>query len=241
MFTRLPRHLFLTLIILSSAAAAQDAATREMPRRMHVVRASGEATVTAKPDQAEISIAVVTQAPVAQTASEQNAAESSRVLEAVKRQVGSNGQVRTTGYSINPEYAYSEGHTPKVTAYTATNTILATITELSLAGKIIDAASGAGANRINGISFSVKNDESVRAEALTEATKKARSNAEAIARALNLRVIGVLEAESTQPATIRPVMMQAGAMAKMQTAAPTPIEPGNIDVHASVTVVLEVQ
>lgn len=236
-----PKLLF-ALILLPFLVAAQDTAGREAARnRVHVVRASGEATVTAKPDQAEISISVFNQAPNAQMVSEQNAAEAARVLEAVKGQLGSGGQVKTGGYSISPEYQYPDRQAPKVTGYNATNTIRVTLNDLALIGKVIDVATASGANRIEGISFTLKNDEAVRAEALAEAAGKARSNAEAIARALNVKVVGLFEAESTQPATIRPMVMRAAAMEKLPPSVPTPIEPGTIDIHATVTVALEVQ
>ncbi len=236
-----PKLLF-AIVLLPFFVGAQDTAEREAAHnRVHVVRASGEATVTAKPDQAEISIAVFNQAPNAQMASEQNAAEAARVLEAVKRQFRSVGQVKTGGYSISPEYQYPDRQAPKVTGYTATNTIRVNLNDLALIGKVIDAATASGANRIEGISFTLKNDEAVRSEALAEAASKARANAEAIARALNLRVIGVVEAESTQPATIRPIMMRAEAMEKAPPNVPTPVEPGTIDIHATVQVSLEVQ
>ena len=71
---------------------------------------------------------------------------------------------------------------------------------------------------------------------------KARSAAEAIAKALNLRITSVLEADTTEAPVVRP-MYKAFAMAgNMQEAhAPTPIEAGDIDVRASLTVTFEVQ
>ena len=50
--------------------------------------------------------------------------------------------------------------------------------------KILDAAAAAGANNINGISFSLRDDQPARSEALAHAAVKARESAEAIAKAL---------------------------------------------------------
>lgn len=207
----------------------------------HVVRASGEATVTVKPDQAQISIGVVTDAHTAEDASAQNARQTSAALSAIKSSLAEHGNVKTTGYSISPQYDYSAGHAPRLTGYQARNTVLVTLDDLSLTGKVVDAATGSGANNIEGISFSLRDDSTVRAEALAQAATKARGNAEAIAKALGLHVTGVLRADTEQAPIVRPLPMATfTAMAKAERA-PTPVEPGTLDVHATVIVTLQVE
>jgi uncharacterized protein len=233
---KLPRVMIL-LVACSLAAAAQD-----QPSRVHSIRASGEATIHAKPDRAQISIGVVTQAPTAQAAASQNATQTSAVLDALKRSLGTNGEIKTSGYSISPQYQYVSGRPPKITGYQASNSVLTTLNDLSLTGKVIDAANEAGANDVTGISFSLRDDNAIRAQALAEAALKARSAAEAIAKALNVHITAVLEADTTEAPIVRPMnkgfaMMAEGAAPR----APTPIEPGDLDVHASVTVTFEVQ
>ena len=112
----------LTVSLLASgrlAAAAQDSAAK-----VHFIRASGEATVRAKPDRAQISIGVVTQAPTAQTASAQNATQTCGRTGRMKRGLGSSGEIKTSGYSISPQYQYTNGRPPKITGYQASNTVL---------------------------------------------------------------------------------------------------------------------
>jgi uncharacterized protein YggE len=229
-----------TVLLLASgclAAAAQDSAAK-----VHFIRASGEATVRAKPDRAQISIGVVTQAPTAQAASAQNATQTSAVLDAVKRGLGSNGEIKTSGYALSPQYQYTNGRPPKITGYQASNTVLTTVNDLSLTGKVIDAANEAGANEITGISFSLRDDNAIRAQALAEAAVKARSAAEAIAKALNVHITAVLDADTTEAPVVRPMNKAFAMMSEVAAPrAPTPIEPGDLDVHASVTVRFEVQ
>ncbi len=229
------RDLLCTFLLLASAMPAQDTS-----KLAHVVRASGEATVTAKPDRAQITIGVLTQAASAQLASSQNASQTTAVLDALRRSLGASGQLKTSGYSISPDYQYSkDGSASKVIGYQASNAVLVTVDDLSLVGKIIDAATGAGANNINGIEFTLRNDEAVRAQALAEAAAKARANAEAIAKALNLQVVGIVNAEATEPPVMRPLFAQAKVGAQLN--APTPIETGTLDIHASVVVSLQIQ
>lgn len=203
------------------------------------IRASGEATITAQPDQAQVSIGVVTQAATAEEASSQNAATTTRVLDAVKRVIKSKGELKTTGYSVMPTYKYANNTSPTITGYEANNTVQVTIDDLSLVGKVLDTASNAGSNRITGVQFMLRDDSPVRARALAEAAAKARANGEAIANALHLHVVGVTEADSSENAPVHPISAPMIRMSAM--AVSTPIESDTaVNVHASVTVTLAV-
>jgi hypothetical protein len=228
------QQLLVLLLLLTSMDMAQ-----EIPK-VHFVRATGEATVTARPDRAQISIGVMTQSSTAQAAASANATQTTQVIDAIKRTLGQGGELKTEGYSISPQYQYTQGRTPKITGYQASNTVLIIVNELSLLGKVIDAASDSGANNINGVAFSLKDESPVRNQALAEAAVKARAAAESIAKALNTHVVGVLQAETSESPTFRPMNRSFAAMAPQQ-GAPTPIEAGDLDIHASVTVTLEVQ
>lgn len=228
------------LLLMNCALMAQDTAAL----LAHTVRASGEATVTAKPDQARVTVGVSTHAATAQAAAAQNATETTQVLDTVKRALGSNGEIKTTGYSIAPEYQYSKNGGPsKIADYRANNFVIVTINDLAMIGKVIDAATEGGANVINGISFTLRNDAEVRAQALAEASAQARSNAEAIAKALNLPVTGILEAHTLQAAAIQPVMFntEVAASSAQSLQLATPIQPGNLEVRATVIVTLAIR
>ena len=228
--------------MLSAAAvmpmmlAAQDVSTH--PQRQ-LVRASGTAVLNAKPDQARISIGVTTQAPTAQDAVAQNAVRTTAVLNQLKSSLGGKGEIKTSNYSVSPQFRYpKEGGNPTITGYAANNTVEVVVNDLSLVGKLIDEGTRSGANSINNIAFTLRDDTTVLAQAIGQATRKARANAEAIAAALGVQVVGVAEAETVDfSAPIRP-MHDMAMMAK--AAVPTPVEAGDLDVTARVTVALEV-
>ena len=227
------RFLLSFLVCCCVSAAEQPGKTAA-----HTVQATGEATVSAQPDRAEISVAVSTTAPTAEAAASQNATQTSQVLDALKRTLEAGGSLKTTGYSINPEYAYEQGRSPRLTGYHANNSVLVTVDNLALVGKVIDTATRSGANSIAGISFTLRDDRAVRSRALAEAAANAHENAETIAKALNVRVTGVLEAQTANVPIVRPLpMMQM----KMAAQVATPVETGTLDIHASVVVTLEVQ
>ena len=67
----------------------------------------------------------------------------------------------------------------------------------------------------------LRDDSAVRARALAEAAMRARANGEAIAKALNLHVTGVVEAEVSNLSPPRRIMPMA-RMSVMAAAASTP-------------------
>jgi uncharacterized protein YggE len=226
-----------TLLLAGGVLAAQSGGA---PQRQ-TVRTTGEALVTARPDRAVIDIGVVTQATTAEAAASQNASQVTTVLAKLKSAAGSAGEVKTISYSVSPNYRYPrEGGQPTITGYTATNTVQVTINDLALVGKIVDAATQSGANSVQRLQFSLRDDQAVRALALQQAALQARASAEALAGSLKLRVLRVLSVEEASPPIVRPMMEMARAAA-MSAPTPTPVETGSIDVRATVHLTVEVE
>jgi uncharacterized protein len=229
----------LTAVLGLAALATCSAAAQPVPAS---VRAAAEATVTATPDRARIHIGVVTQAPTAQAAAAENAKRLDGVLAALRQAMGPDGAIRTIGYSVNPNMRYPrEGGSPTITGYTATNTVEVTVDDLKNVPRVIDTATQFGANTVQSLRFMLRDERPVRAQALREAALLARSNAEAMASALGLRVLGVLRVEEGEPDRVRPPLMREMATLQEAPGVPTPVEPGTLEMRATVTVTLAVQ
>ena len=205
---------------------------------------TGESSVQAQPDTAVLTLAVVTQNASASEAQAENAAKTEAVVRAVRAAAGAGAEVKTSGYSLQPQYAYKEGAPPTITSYIARNSVTVTTGELNRVGAVIDAASRAGANTVDGLAFTLRDDAQARQRALSEATREALSKARAVATTLGgsfVRVVEVQEAGAFRP----PVPLherEAGNFAMTrQSAAPTPVEPGSLDIRAQVQLVAEVE
>jgi uncharacterized protein YggE len=226
----------LLLLILPLAVPAQEAASRAAQ-----IRATGEAVIRARPDQAQIELGVSTQGPTAQAAAAQNAAQLEAVLARLRKLLDRKAEIRTATYSLVPNYRYPrEGGKPEITGYTATNIVLIESRDLEGLGSLIDAATQAGANTIHSLRFLLRDEDAVRLEALRQATQKARANAEAMAAAAGLKILRIVSIEQTPAPSFRPMREIAMARAAEVAAPTTPIEAGAIEVHASVTLVAEV-
>ncbi|HUL47866.1 MAG TPA: SIMPL domain-containing protein [Steroidobacteraceae bacterium] len=232
------------LLIVSLAAAAPLAAqTVGVPAAtLSSIRVSGEARVSARPDRVQIDLGVQTQAVLSQDAASANARQLDAVLAAVRKAAGAGAQIKTVSYSLSPNYQYHPGGgEPTITGYTALNVVEVVLDDLARIGDVIDAATRAGANRVQGIQWTLRDQDTVRAQALREAATRAHAEAEVLAGALNLRILRVLTVEESSPQIVPVRVHMAAARAAVSAAeVPTPVEAGTLDVSANVTLVVEV-
>lgn len=254
------RNVRLAAIVLSAAACAGTPAEARQPapstppagapdrayvyevapeqiaqaRDTGVVRVSGRGEVMVAPDRARASFAVETRASSAGEASAANAEAMNAVMAAL-RGTGLPGlDIETFGYTLRPEYRMGTDRSRVIDGYTALNNVVVTLDDVTAVGRVIDAAIGAGANRVAGLVFEASDTEGARLDALRLAVERATAEARAIATALG-RELGA------------PLDVQGGAevpgpqvRAMMQTmeaqAAPTPIEAGDQAVRATVSI-----
>src|SRR5574340_1291783 len=153
---------FLFILLTFALAAPAQISSR-------TVRANGEASVSVQPDQAKINVGVITQGATAQEAGSRNATQVEAVLSQLHQVLGSSGETRTVSYSINPNYRYVQGQPAELLGYTASNTVEVTTFDLSLIGKVIDAANQAGANSVQSLRFGIRDPEPVRGRVLSAA------------------------------------------------------------------------
>ncbi len=232
----------LAMLIPRAAIAApmdEGGAAEVQPPRTIEVNGNGEAH--AIPDLATLNLAIETEGPSAEEAASRNAALAQKVVDALKAKLGDKGKIHTGGYSLNPQYNdQSHGEKPRITGYNAQNTITAETGAMDLVGPMIDSAIAAGANRVNSLSFSLKDDTNARIEAIGIASRDAQAQAQALAAALGVKLKRVQKA-STLAQGVRPIPMMMGAFNARMSAAPTPIEANDVTVNATVSLTYEIE
>jgi len=220
----------------SGSESSVSASDQRTPTRVLV---SGDAIVQAQPDTAILTIAVVTQAKRAIDAQQENATKSDAVMRALKAAAGAGAEVKTSGYSLQPQRLYRENQPPTITGYEARNSVTVILSDLTKVGAVIDASAQAGANDVTNVSFTLRKDRPARDQALAEATREAVAKAQVIAQALRGRVVRIVEVQ--EEGTVRPLPIAADYTreAKMAQVA-TPIEVGSLDITSRVQLVAEV-
>jgi uncharacterized protein YggE len=211
-------------------------------RRVTRVNVTGDSIIQAQPDTAILTVSVVTQARNALEAQQQNATKTDAVVRALKPAAGTGAEIKTSGYSLQPQRVYKENQPPTITGYEARNSVTITTGDLSKVGTIIDAAAQAGANDVAGISFTLRQDRPARDRALSEATREAVSKAQVIAQALGGRVVRIVEVQEEGFQQRPPVpMYQMDTLALKRESVATPIEVGSLDITSRVQLVAEVE
>jgi uncharacterized protein YggE len=226
-------------------------------------------TTEVRPDRLSVSVGVETNGTTAQEAVSQNANLTVQVLTALRGLGITEDRIETSSYSVSPIY---ESIPPAerciqiyppppgcetrqdIIGYRATNTVTVTLdvpffrvaTEAVPdvnAGQVIDAAVGAGANRVDSVTFLISPDrqDEIRGTLIGEAITNARQRGNIAAEALQMRITGVSSAE------INPIdfpiytvsLREATSAGEAADAvsAPTQILPGQQEVSTTVNVV----
>lgn len=211
--------------------AVEDAIVSRDTTRLTV---TGTATVRAPADRARLQVAVETEAGTAEGAARENASRMSAVVDRVRGVLGADAQIETSGYRLTPRYAQPSDRErpPEIAGYQAVNQLSVVVANVDGVGAVLDAALDAGANRVTGLSFFASDTESLRLDALREATASARAEADVVAGSLGLRL---LTPEHVQTSS-RSVAPGFRVMAEAAMAVDTPIESGSESVTATVTI-----
>lgn len=235
-------HIFsLALAMLAAPAVLRAQQPRPTDAGPRTIRVVGTGQAQAAPDEAFLDYGVETTAPTAQAAAQQNAQVMERVVRALTSAGVPRRDITTRNFSVFPDYGPPRPgeNEPTQRGYRVTNMVSVRTERIAQVGSLIDAALAAGANRVHGMRFGLKNAEAVRAEAIRNAVAKARTDAAAIAAALGVRLGSVLDASTAggaPPVFARMEAMQARGLAD-GGGAPTPIEAGEQTVTAMVTLV----
>jgi uncharacterized protein YggE len=214
------------LLSLAAALAAQTPAAG-------TIQATGSGTVNVNPDQVQLTVSVTTDAATASLAAQQNATQTAAVTKALGQVLGQNGTIQTVAYSVYPRYSNTTGQTSIIIGYTASNTLLVTAFDLTLAGPLIDAANQAGASSVGNLNFGLQNSDPATQQALTLAGKEALAHAAAIAAGLGAHAGAVVSAQEGSNVSPVPVVAASGV------ATGTQITSGTVAVSATVTVTVQ--
>ena len=227
--------ILLTVACLSLLMAT---ACSRKPNRTTKVTVAGEAMTKVEPDAAVLVVSVVTQNSQAIVAQQENARKSEAVANAIKAAAGTDAEIKTSDYTLQPQYDHRDNQLPKIIGYDARNSVIVTMSELKNVGAVIDAASGAGANSIGQVSFILRQTSPARGQALADATKQAMNKAQSIAQALGGRLARVVE--ETEQSTVAGTQIQ-DTMRYEDTKSVTPITAGHLNIKSNVQLIVEIE
>jgi len=197
------------------------------------ITVTGTGTVSGTPNQLTLDMGVQVTAATVDSALRQANQAVSQVTAALRAQGVAAADIQTSGLYIQPDYG-SSSQTP--TGYGASESLTATLDNISAAGAQIQAAVHAGGNAVtvDGVSLNLTDTSGLLATARARAVADARTKAAQYAQALGQPLGPVVSISDQTQAPSVPVPMAAPAAGR---AGSVPINPGSQQLTISVTVV----
>ncbi len=251
------------------AGVASPTAAQQPSAAVTAVRSDGALlSLTAEgrsrraPDLAGFSAGVVTQGRTAAEALAENSRRMDAVIAALRRAGVAERDIQTAAISLQPRYSNpeldaqrraraarepyvppAEPEPPRIVGYDARNSVQVRVRRLGEMGRVIDALIAAGANQVDGPSFSVDEPRAALDEARTAAVAEGRARAELYARAAGLRVariVSIAEGGGYYPVQDIVVTGRAAGFAGAPPPPPSaPVAPGELTLGVSVSMQFE--
>jgi uncharacterized protein len=213
-------------VVSAGAATAATVSTE--------ITASGTGTVALPPDIATVNASVESTSENANDAIARNNAIYDRIVAALSKLGIARDDVSLAYYNIRynprPNPMTPNGSNEQY-GYTVSRSFAVKVRSIGKAGTVSDECIAAGATGINGVDFGLSNPNIARSQAIEKAVSDARANADAIAGAAGLHVVGIKSIELGGAPGPMP-------LARMATAnAPTQFDQSNVNVTVFVSVV----
>lgn len=227
----------LLLVVAAAALAGVLGGQVHADIRERTVSVTGSASETLEPDTLRVEIGVETQAGTASDALAENSALMAGVFEALRVAGLPDDDVSTSQLQIYPAYDYGQDR-PVLLGYRAVNSVSVSTQMLGSAAAIIDGAVGAGANRVDSVSFGLSpgREAEARDRLVESAILDARARADLALEPLGYAVIGVKSVDLDERAWGGPAW-DGPALAMADSYRSAPIAPGGAEVSVRAHVV----
>lgn len=229
-----------TLALAALLTLVAPLSLRAEPQAQRTLTMQGQGEVKAAPDSAQLAAGVTAQGRTAAEALAANTRAMNGVFATLKQSGIPEKAIQTSDFSVAPRYAAQRpgGEENHIVGYQVSNTVNVTLDDLAKLGPILDALVTAGANQVNGVSFTIRDPKLLLTRAREEAVKDALARAQTYAAAAGVTlgpILSIGEGGSDMP---RPMFRMAMAMAP---AAPPPIAGGEQSVTANVSITWEIR
>lgn len=211
------------------------------PITPNVITIDGEGKMTAQPTLAVVNMGLYSEGATVVATQTENTRKVNAIIAAVKALGVKDADVQTSNYNLNPRYDY-QNNKQTLIGYSVSQTVDVKVRDLSKVGDALTAATQAGANMINGVSFTIDDPSQLKQEARAKAVADAKTKAEELAKALGVSLIRVtaFSESSDQSQPPMPMMAYRTDAAQAPVAAPAPdIQSGSLDVTSHVSVSFE--
>lgn len=203
--------------------------------KVDTFQVTGEGKATATPNTATISFGVTKQSGTVDDAQNQTNTNINNILNKLKELNIDTKNIKTTDYSIQPNYNFAAGN--QITGYTVTQTVEVKIQPLDKLNKTLDTITGNGANIIGQVSFGFDDAtlQKLQDQARSEAVKQAKTKAQSLANAAGIHLGNIINLTENQPAPGPILLNTAKLTGAGETTQPSQITPGENTISTTIT------
>lgn len=196
-----------------------------------MITVSGEGKVTANPDRAIVTVGVITESKNLAQAQQENNEKATAIINALLALGIGPEKIKTVEFRVDPEYDYVEGK-QVFRGYKITHLLQVTVDQIGMTGRVVDTAVRQGANYVANIQLTVSDPEGYYNQALSLALINSLEKAEILAKTMGVTVGSVpFDIQELTQAPPQPRLYQIAAAEK---SAPTPIQPGEMNIVAHI-------
>ncbi len=194
----------------------------------------GEGKVEVVPDKAEINLGITVQNAASVTEAQQAINEvNNKLISAMKGLGIKAADIKTSNYSINPNYSDQLRSAQTISGYNGDASITVSVRNTALVSRALEAATQAGANEVRGVSYTVEDPNKYREEARNKAITNAKEQAAKLAKTLGIRLGKVTNIVESPSSGAYPLYRSAEAQVGVGGA--PDIEPGTQTITSTVT------
>lgn len=237
------RAALIALCLFTPALAAAQAPTPSQP----VIVAQGASILKVAPDQAWVTVAVETRDAKAPEARRLAAVSMTSVMAALKKVGLPDDAIKTTGFSLNPDYEYVSGR-QRMRGFIVTNQVQVRIDDITKVAEVLDAVGAlslaASSNlTIANLRFDLKDRSQIERDALKLAVEDALASAKAMAAGAGVTIgrISRIDSMGGSPKFQEREQVMFAQAARDGAAVSTPISPSEIEIRAAVMLTVEIK
>lgn len=223
-------------------AQTDETASNEIVPKLSV---SGNGEVSVPPELVTIVLGVETKNTSSDAAAAENAILMNQTINALLLAGLREDEIETSRYSLtmpseSEELIKAIAGVEEPMEYTAISRVTVTMNASEDVGRILGAAIKAGSNSVKSVSYSLKDSEQYRDEALAEAVADARHKADIIASSAGVQIIRVLDIDQGYRYYGDFAEEVAFEAEDVTSSISIPLQPRNVTVEASISIVYQI-
>jgi uncharacterized protein YggE len=204
------------------------------------IQVTGSGSAFGEPDVAFLYLGISVERNSVREARDEAAIAMQKVVDSIKSNGVAEKDIQTQNFNIQPQYDYIDNR-QVLRGYLVTNTISIKVRDTKIVGEVIDDATVAGGDliRVNSITFAIDDPKELQAQARIEAMKDANAKAQTLAEQGGVKL--------GKPVSISESMVFYNSTSyersfdKGQPMPTTPIEPGQLEITITVSVIYDIE